>query len=66
MKHISEHTKDSLTQQASTSIDLVDEIRQLIEDDKKLFPDKKWPEYDDLLGKILVRLEQLRSELEDV
>ncbi|MGM7720668.1 hypothetical protein [Metabacillus sp. Hm71] len=66
MKHISDHTKDSLTQQASTSIDLVDEIRRIIEDDRESISDEKWPEYDELLEKILVRLEQLKSELEDV
>lgn len=64
--YISSHTKDSLKQQTSVSIDLVDEIRRMIEEDRESFSDVKWPEYDAFLEKILVRLEKLKGELEDI
>jgi len=64
--YISEHTKDSLKQQTSVSIDLVDELRRLFEEDREAITDNKWPEYEAFIEKILVRLEQLKAELEDI
>lgn len=63
---LSEHTKDSLKQQTSNSIDLCDKLRQMIEDDRDSFSDVKWPEYDEFLEKILLKLEQLKTELENI
>jgi len=64
--YISEHTKDSLKQQTSVSIDLVDELRRAFEEDREAIKDSKWPEYEAFIDKILVRLEQLKAELEDI
>ena len=64
--YVSEHTKDSLKQQTSFSIDLVDELRRAFEEDREAISDEKWPEYAEFIDKILVRLEQLKEELEDI
>ncbi|MNG22329.1 hypothetical protein D3C84_1068010 [compost metagenome] len=63
---ISEHTKDSLKQHTYNTIDLVDDIRKQIEEDRQSFTDDKWSEYDQLLGNLLVKLEQLKEEFEDI
>lgn len=63
---ISEHTKDSITQKTDRSIELVDDIRQQIEEDRESFADEKWPEYDQLLEKLLVKLGQLKDEFETI